>query len=214
MADNYLESRYDAVFGQKSKKVVLKPVGKSIDTLLQRNRSCRGYKKEYEVSMDQLKKIVQVNTLIPSARNEQVLRFKLVTRTTGAEKVLPHIVLGGALPELKLPFAGTEPEAFIIVCSSVAENRMVSIDLGISVQSMLLKAVDMGLNGIIIGAFHKEEIKQAFNLPYEPSLIVAIGKGDEKYRCVPIHEADNHNYYRENGIHYIPKVIVDDLLIP
>lgn len=214
MADNYLESRYDAVFGQKFKKVVLKPVGKSIDTLLQRNRSCRGYKKEYEVCMDQLRKIVQVNTLIPSARNEQVLRFKLVTRSTGAEKVLPHIVLGGALPELKLPFAGTEPEAFIIVCSSIAESRMVSIDLGISVQSMLLKAVDMGLNGIIIGAFHKEEIKQAFNLPYEPSLIVAIGKGDEKYRCVPIHEADNHNYYRENGIHYIPKVVVDDLLIP
>ena len=213
MADNYLENRYDAIFGASSKKVILKSGNKSIDVLLHRNRSFRGYKKEQIVTESQLKKIVAVNTCIPSARNQQVLRFKLVTKDTGAEHVLKNIVLGGALPELHLPFAGTEPEAFIVVCSVIAETRMVSIDMGISVQSMLLKAVDMGLNGIIIGAFNKTAVMQALQLPYEPALIVAIGKGNENIQCVPIHSHENHNYYRQDNVHYVPKVMVEDLIL-
>lgn len=83
-----------------------------------KNRSYRGYDKNVVVGHSTLEKIVSVNTKIPSAKNQQVLRFKLVTRDNGAEKVLENIKLGGALPELHLPFPGTEPEAFIIICST------------------------------------------------------------------------------------------------
>ena len=60
--------------------------------------------------------MIEVNTRIPSARNQQVLRFRPVLADE-AHKVLPHIRLGGALPALRLPFPGTEPNAFIIICS-------------------------------------------------------------------------------------------------
>lgn len=66
--------------------------------------------------------MIEVNTRIPSARNQQVLRFRPVLADE-AHKVLPHIRLGGALPALRLPFPGTEPNAFIIICSTVEENR-------------------------------------------------------------------------------------------
>ena len=130
-----------------------------------------------------------------------------------AEKVLENIKLGGALPELNLPFAGTEPEAFIIVCSTLPEGKLVDIDLGISAQSMLLRAVEMGLNGIIIGAFNKSKIAEEFALPYEPLLIVAIGKGAEQIRLTEIGENESHNYYRQDGVHIVPKVRIDDLII-
>lgn len=213
MADNYLENRYDELFGSGRKKTVVKHVGQSLDTLLKKNRSYRGYDRNTRVSLEQLKKIVAVNPLLPSGRNQQALRFKLVTHDTGAEKVLANIKLGGALPELHLPFEGTEPEAFIIVCSTVAENKIVDIDLGISAQSMLLKAVEMGLNGIIIAAFNKEHIRQVFDLPYEPLLILAIGKGAENIRLVEINETESHNYYRQDGIHFVPKVKLDQLIL-
>ena len=211
MADNYLEKKYDEFY---NKKVVVKRVGQTLDTLLKKNRSFRGYQKSTIVSQETLKKIVSVNPLIPSARNQQVLRFKTVTKDTGAELVLGNIKLGGALPELHLPFEGTEPEAFIIICSTLPESKYVDIDLGISAQSMLLKAVELGLNGIAIGAFDKEKITASFNLPYEPLLILAIGKGNEDIRLTSIRETDKHQYYRENGVHYVPKIQVDDLLIP
>jgi len=130
-----------------------------------------------------------------------------------AHKVLPHIRLGGALPALRLPFPGTEPNAFIIICSTVEENRYVDMDLGISAQSMLLQAAEIGLNGICIGAFDKERIKQEFHLAYEPLLILAVGKGIEKIELVPIGPSDSHTYYRENGTHYVPKLRAEELTI-
>lgn len=213
MADNYLENRYDELFGSGRKKTVVKHVGQSLDSLLKKNRSYRGYDKNTKVSLEQLKKIVAVNTLLPSGRNQQALRFKLVTHDTGAEKVLANIKLGGALPELHLPFEGTEPEAFIIICSIIPENKILDIDMGISAQSMLLKAVEMGLNGIIIAAFNKENIKQEFDLSYEPLLIIAIGKGAETIRLVEINEDESHKYYRQDGVHFVPKVKVEQLIL-
>ena len=213
MADNYLENRYDELFGSGRKKTVVKHVGQSLDTLLKKNRSYRGYDKKTLVTQEQLRKIVAVNPLLPSGRNQQALRFKLITHDTGAEKVLANIKLGGALPELHLPFEGTEPEAFIIICSTVPENKILDIDLGISAQSMLLKAVEMGLNGIMIGAYNKENIKKEFDLPYEPVLIVAIGKGTENIRLVEINEDESHKYYRQDGVHFVPKVKLEQLIL-
>lgn len=210
MADNYLEKRYDEVFG---KKTVVKRVGQSLDQMLLRNRSVRGYDKSFVVSRQLLEQIVAVNSLIASARNQQVLRFRLLTHGDGAERMLPLVKMGAALPQLHLPLEGTEPDAFIIICSTVDENRMVDIDLGISVQSMLLKAVSLGLNGLIIGAFDRQAVRQQFHLPYDPLLVLAIGRSAETFRLVPAAPDDSKAYYRSDGVHCVPKLQLPDLLV-
>lgn len=212
MADGYLEKRYEEVFGKGAKRTVVKH--NAIESLLERNRSYRGYQKDYVVKREMLERIVAVNTRIASAKNQQVLRFKLVTKDTGADIVLQNMKLGGLLPELHLPFEGTEPEAFIIICSTVPENKFVDIDLGIAAQSMLLKATEMGLSGIMIGAFNKAKITENFQLPYEPLLMLAIGKGAEKIKLVPIDESESKAYYRdENGLQYVPKIRWEQLIV-
>jgi hypothetical protein len=50
-------------------------------------------------------------------------------------------------------------------------------------------------------------------LPYKPLLVSAIGKSGEKARLIDINEGDDHSYYRENGVHCVPKVVVEDLII-
>lgn len=212
MADNYIENKFEE-YNQK-KKTVYKSAAFSLETLLKKNRSYRGYDPAYKVSESTLEKIVAVNTLLPSAKNQQALRFKLVTEETGADKVLENIKLGGMLPELHLPFPGTEPKAFIIVCTTVPESKMLHVDAGIAVQSMLLKAVEMGYNGLIIGAFNAKKIEKAFALPYPPILIIAIGKGREKIELTGISVNESHAYYRdENGTHHVPKVRWEELVI-
>jgi nitroreductase len=165
------------------------------------------------VSRAELERIASVCCRIPSARNQQVLRMRLVTHDSGADQVLPLVKMGAALPELHLPFPGTEPEAFIVVCSTVKENPMVDIDLGIAAQSMLLKAVEMGLNGLIIAAFNRAKLQEALALPYLPLLVIAIGKGDERIELTPIGEGKSHAYYRRDGVHYVPKVRAAELII-
>lgn len=208
MADNYLEKKmedYRASQPTKRRTATLR-------RLLQHNRSYRGYDNSFVVRQDQLRRIIEVATLCPSARNQQVLRFRPVLKDE-SDKVLSHIRLGGALPELHLPFPGSEPNAFVVICSTVEESKYVDMDLGIVAQSMLLQATEIGLGGICIGAFDHEPIKEAFNLAYEPLLVLAIGRPKESIELVECHEGDSLTYYRNNDIHYVPKLSLDDLIL-
>lgn len=208
MADNYLEKKmedYRASQPTKRRTATLR-------RLLQHNRSYRGYDNSFVVRQDQLRRIIEVATLCPSARNQQVLRFRPVLKDE-SDKVLSHIRLGGALPELHLPFPGSEPNAFVVICSTVEESKYVDMDLGIVAQSMLLQATEIGLGGICIGAFDHEPIKKALNLAYEPLLVLAIGRPKESIELVECHEGDSLTYYRNNDIHYVPKLSLDDLIL-
>lgn len=211
MADNYLEKRYDETLGKG--KIRVKKIGHTVDELLAKSRSHRGYNKSYVVSRAELERIVGVCSKLPSGCNQQVLRYFLVTKDAGAEKVMPLIRLGAALPELHLPLPGTEPEAFIICCSTAGESKLVDIDLGIALQSMALKAVEMGLNTLMIGAFNREKLKETFDLPYDPLMILAVGKGTDCIELVPTDADAPRAYYRKDGVHYVPKVRASELII-
>ena len=210
MADNYLGKKMEDHYAPTTAKR-----GKShpsIAKLLLRNRSHRAYDNSFQVREDQLRRIIDVNRLTPSARNQQVLRFRMVLDNE-ADKVLPYIKMGTALPELHLPEKGSEPRAFIIICSTVEESRFVDIDLGIAAQSMLLQAVEIGLNGICIAAFDKQKIREELQLPFEPLLILAIGRGKDNIQLSEISANESHNYYRKEGVHYVPKLTIEELII-
>ncbi len=211
MADDYLGRKMEEYRTRAAAPEPRRPAA-TLARLLLRNRSHRGYDPHFAVRADQLRRIIAVNTRIPSAQNRQVLRFRPVLADE-APFVLPHIRLGGALPELHLPLPGTEPRAFIVVCSTVSEDRWVDIDLGISVQSMLLQAAEIGLNGLCIGSFDAQRIREALALPLDPLLVLAIGRGTDRIELVEIGEHESHTYYRRGAVHYVPKVRLEDLLL-
>lgn len=209
MADNYLGKKMEDFLAGKtttSKRTM------TFAKLVAKNRSYRGFDNTFTVRADQLHRIMEVVPACPSARNRQALRLRAVLHDE-AEKVLPFIRLGGALRDMKLPLPGMEPRAFIVICSTDAEDKYINMDIGIIAQTMLLQATEIGLNGICIGAFDHEAVQQSLNLPLEPLLIVAIGKGAESIKMVDITEGESHNYYRIDGVHYVPKLPLDAILI-
>ena len=214
MADNYLEKKFEEYNSGRTQSPKHKSTSGnlSLNSLLLKNRSYRGFDPSKQVSLQELQQIAEVCTKIPSAKNQQVLRFKLVAGED-TPRLQQYTKWGGALPELNLPFKGTEPSAFIIICSTVPENKWVDIDLGIAAQSMLLKAVEMGLNGICIGAFNKAEVTSEFSLPFDPVLVLAIGKGAENIQLTRVKEGESQTYYRKDGVHFVPKLGLDDLLL-
>lgn len=211
MADNYLERRQEEL--KNGGKVVLRRNTPSLDTLLLKNRSHRGFDASYIVHRRQLECIASVNTKLASGRNAQTLRFRIVTAAEGGETLCRHLHLGGALPELHLPFPGTEPKNFIVVCGTVAESPIVDIDLGISLQSMSLKAVELGLNALIVRAFDREPLKAELGLELEPLAVLAIGKGSDCIKLVEVDKDAPLKYYREDGVQYVPKIRLEDLMI-
>lgn len=212
MADDYLGRKMEEYRARQAAGPRPQRPAATLRRLLLRNRSYRGYDPHFLVRRDQLLRIIGVNTLLPSAMNRQVLRFRPVLADE-APLILPHIRLGGALPELHLPLPGTEPNAFIVVCATVPEDRYVDIDLGISVQSMLLQATEIGLNGIAIGAFDRTAVRQALALELEPLLLVAVGRGAERIELVPAHAGESLAYYRRDGVHCVPKLQLEELLL-
>ena len=209
MADNYLEKKFEEL---REKRPVIRRNHLSLDTLLHRNRSYRGYDPSRKVTREELLKLVEVTTLVPSGMNRQALRYRLVTEEDSG-KVLPLIRLGGALPELHLPFPGTEPRAFLVICSTVPESPVIDIDLGIAAQSLLLKAVETGLNGIIIRAFDAAKLQESLGLELLPLLVIAIGKGAENIYLKPVDAGESLSYYRKDGVHFVPKLKAEDLLV-
>ena len=193
MADDYIGRKMED-FRARAATPAARPAA-SLTKLLRRNRSHRGYDAGFKVRPDQLRKIIEVNTLTPSARNAQSLRFLPVLGDQAA-KVTGCIRLGGALPELHLPLPGTEPNAYIIVCSAAEQGADLFIDLGISAQSMLLRATEMGLNGICIRAFDRMRIREIFSLDCEPLLILAIGRGTDRIELVDIRSQDDRQIGR------------------
>ncbi len=208
MADNYLGRKMEEYEAHKCASVRTRRI--SLQSLLAKNRSTRGFDTSFKVRRDQLVSLVEAARLAPSAMNQQVLRFRLVTAEE-AHLVLPHIRLGRALPELNLPLAGQEPNAYVVICSD-KEGRYVDMDLGIAAQTMLLRAVEMGLNGVCIAAFDHEAVREALQLPLAPQLILAIGRSAERIEVVDITEGESQTYYRKGNTHFVPKLRTEELI--
>lgn len=211
MADGFLEKQYDA-WAQRPAKVTLRRGGPSLDTLLHNNRSHRGFDPAVPVGEEQLRAIVGVSTLLPSGHNAQVLRYRLVT-AEDAPRLLPHLRFGGFLPELHLPRPGEEPRAFIVICTTVPPEPAVWMDLGIACEAMGLKAVELGLNALILRAFDPAALKVELGLPLDPVAVLAIGKGTDRIFLKPTPAGASLRYYRRDGVHFVPKLPLDDLLI-
>ena len=208
MADNYLEKRQQELAEKRPKVVRHHP---SLESLLKRNRSYRGYDASRVVTEEDLLKILEVVPWVASGMNAQPLRFRLVTGADAA-RVHPLVKLGAALPQEHLPHAGEEPSAYIVI-GSAASGRVADIDLGFAAQSILLRAVELGLGGIFILNFKASELAAALQLPLQPLAVIGIGKPIESIFMVPASPGDSLDYYRKDGAHFVPKLQVKDLLL-
>ena len=208
MADNYLEKRQQELAEHRPKVVHPHP---SLESLLKKNRSYRGYDASRPVTEADLMKLLEVVPWVGSGKNAQPLRFRLVCGLQAAT-VHPLVRLGAALPQEHLPHPGEEPSAYIVICSA-SSGRVVDIDLGIAAQSILLKAVEMGLGGIFILNFSPAALREALDLPLEPLAVLGIGKPLERIFLVDAKPGDSLDYYRKDGVHFVPKLGVADLVI-
>ena len=87
------------------------------------------------------------------------------------------------------------------------------MDLGIAAQSMLLKATEMGLGGVIVCAFDRETLRRDLALPMDPLAVLAIGKPAEHFALRAVSAGDSLKYFREGGVHVVPKLQLPDLLV-
>ena len=207
MADNYLEKRYEEVFGAGAQKTTARHPYPSLNTLLVKNRSYRRYRQDYVADKGVLETIVSVNAKVASAMNRQALRFHIVNDLESVDLLKKVLFREEIRPE-----AAT---AYIIVYSFIPEDRYIDIDLGISLQSMALKATELGLGCLIKGNIDRDKLRVLFSefSNMEPLAVLCIGKSSESVFLKPVDNNSELSPYSKEGVHYVPKLQPNDLII-
>lgn len=187
--------------------------------LVKQARSHRGFRQDRKVTRQELEHLVECARFTPAARNDQVLKYYLAEKPETVAVIQPLTKWAGALAELHLPRKGAEPVAYIVICldGSLAENPTpYQRDVGIVAQTMLLAAVEMGLNGCMIGSFAAGELREKLGLPeaIKPQLLLALGEGTDRIVMTDVGEDGSTTYYRDaEDTHYVPKRTLEQLIL-
>ena len=188
-----------------------------IKELLYKNRTCRTFDESRKVTRNELLDMVDCARVTPAAMNAQPLSYRLIFKEEELSAFQPLTKWGGALPKLNLPPEGHRPTAFIVICQDTEKFGTAGKfdrDVGIAAMAIYMRAAEMGLSGCMIGAFDREASKNVLGLPkgVEPLLAIGLGKEDEVRKIVPVKDGVTR-YYRENGVHCVPKRELSDIII-
>ncbi len=186
--------------------------------LLLTSRSYRSFDERAKISREQLLEWIDCTRLCPSSVNLQMLKFRPVTEPDECQAVLAQTRWAGKFKELTLPPPHHAPVAYVVICadSTVSPNASAfQKDVGICAQTIMLAAAEAGFGGCMIGSFSAATLKDRLNLPAsaEPQLVLALGKPDEEVRLVDMEKGGDSSYYRQNGIHFVPKRTLEDILL-
>lgn len=64
-------------------------------------------------------------------------------------------------------------------------------------------------------SYNKKEIDKILNLPenYSSKAVIILGIGKEDVEIVDIRAKDDSKYYRKEEKHFVPKIVLEDLII-
>lgn len=184
--------------------------------LVLKNRSYRSFDKTKRVGEEKIKKYVDLARITASTANLQALKYRIVHTEEECEKALSCTKWAGYLKDMQIPPIDHNPTGYVVICcDNEITNNVTAFfkDTGIAAQTILLAAAEDGFGGCMIGSVDEAKIKNELSIPENMTvtLVVALGAPDEKVEIVDF-EGDI-KYYRENGVHYVPKRSLDDVLI-
>ena len=186
--------------------------------LLKKSRSYRSFDSSVKISEAQLANWIDCARYCPSSINMQALKFRPVTAESECDALLATTRWAGKLKELKLPPQGHEPVAYVVVCidEEICKNTEIFLkDVGICAQTIMLAACEAGFGGCMIGSYSADALREILGFPshLQPKLVLALGKPDEVVALADLPEDGDTSYYRKNGVHYVPKRPLDDIIV-
>ena len=181
---------------------------------------CRSYRRFYEnirISEEELKDLADMARMTASAANSQALKYHLVTKPEECAAVFETLGWAGALPDWDGPEEGERPSAYIIVLCDSTLGKNKQIDVGITSQTMMLGAVEMGYGGCMLANIRRPKLAESLHIDTERftiELVLALGKPKETVKIVDIPENGSVKYYRDQDqVHYVPKRHLEDILV-
>ena len=184
--------------------------------LVKNNRSYRRFDEQFMIERETLVELIELAKYAASGRNAQPLKYFLSTDKVVNELIFSTLTWAGYLKKWPGPKEGERPSAYIVVLldRDISDNFL--CDDGIAMQNILLGAVDKGLGGCILRSINKLRLSAILNLTdrFEIIDVVALGRPIETVVITNVGDDGDIRYYRDgNGVHYVPKRSLDELII-
>jgi len=187
-----------------------------IRDLILKNRSYRRFYQEVDIKLATLKELVDLARHSASAMNAQPLKYILSHEPQKNLLIFPHLAWATYLKGWPGPAEGERPSAYIIILGDTEMSRFVDYDAGIVAQSIMLGATEKDLGGCMIASIDREKLRKILDIPprYEIMLVLALGKPKEKVVIETVGPSGDTKYWRDReGVHYVPKRPLDEIII-
>ena len=185
--------------------------------LVIKNRTYRGFDESFRIDRETLLELIDLARFTAASANLQPLKYFAACDPETVSRIQPLTKWAGALAHLNLPYPGTRPTAFIVICQDESLSAAAGMlkDVGIAAQTITLGAAEKDLGCCMIGSFDLPKLKEALNLPenIEPKLVIALGKPAETIVLTEAADGKTTYYRDENGVHYVPKRPLDEILL-
>lgn len=184
---------------------------------VKRNRAYRRFDAKTRISESTLRELADLARQTASGANLQPLRYHLTWTPEECSAVYPTLKWAGYLKDWDGPDPEERPAAYItLLKKSDAKEVTLKTDAGIAMQTILLGAVEKGLGGCIFASIERDKLREAVGIGegYEVLFVIALGKPVEEVRIEPVGKDGDIKYYRdENGIHHVPKLELNDIIV-
>lgn len=189
-----------------------------IRDLVEKSRSYRVFDESYKLKRKDLVELIDLARFSPCGKNSQYLRFIPIYNEDILNKIYPYLTWAAYLKDWNGPTKGERPTGIILIVSKegTLTDPILSCDMGIASQSIMLGAVEKNLGGCMIRALNRKRITQILNLSkdYTIHIALAIGKPAQKIIIEDIYEDDDIKYWMDNDkTHHVPKIVINDLII-
>ncbi len=188
----------------------------TIADLVLKNRTCRRFRGDKNISDDEIRTLVDLGRLSASAGNLQPLKYMTSVSAEMNKRIFPCLRWAGYLKSWDGPAENERPSAYIIILHDSKIANDPGCDHGIAAQSIMLGAVEKGLAGCMIAAVDRKTLEDILGLADNLKILVvlALGHPVEERRIVPLTRETGVKYFRDGtGVHYVPKRSLDELIL-
>ena len=199
---------------EEASLLAIKPTGVIKDMVL-KARSYRRFK-QTPVSLDTLRKLVDIARISPSGANLQPLRYMIASDAETNAKIFPTTAWAGYLNKWDGPTEDERPTGYVIILHDKEAANSPGCDHGIAAQNIVLGAAELGLGACMIGSIKRQELAEQLNISdrYDIMLIIALGVPSEEVVLDDIDDTQSIKYYRDKyDIHHVPKLSLDSVII-
>ena len=182
--------------------------------IIEKTRCVRRYQNNYKVNTQDLVGLIDLARLTSSARNIQALKYIIINDEIHYKTIHKPIKWATNLEDWNQSNE-EKPSAYILILKDKLLEGYPEVDLGISLQTIMIGLSLKGLNGCMLGSIDKESYSKELELDdnLEPMVAVSVGKSDETINITTV-ENNSTNYYRnDKDEHCVPKRSLDDVLL-